>query len=274
MKNIVSLSLLSLLLFNSCKKEVDIPQSIVENNYSTGAILLDESEFLSLPAAKLNIETSAVLPASVSLNTPPVGNQGTEGSCVAWACAYSARSIEYAQANNQAYYAFDTNIFSPEYVYNQIKFGGCNAGTNVFSALYLMLSQGVCRWDLMPYTSGDCSLQPNEIQKADAAFYKISSWGTVRRNAHNYKTILASGKPIIVAGPINQSFMSLANEAVLGSFTPPASGAHCYVVVGYDDIKKAFKIQNSWGTGWSSAGFGWISYTTANSWWSEAYVIN
>ena len=32
------------------------------------------------------------------------------------------------------------------------------------------------------------------------------------------------------------------------------------VVVGYDDAKQAFRIQNSWGRSWGDGGYGWFSY--------------
>ena len=31
-------------------------------------------------------------------------------------------------------------------------------------------------------------------------------------------------------------------------------------IIGYDDVKKAFKVMNSWGTSWCEAGYGWIDY--------------
>lgn len=37
-------------------------------------------------------------------------------------------------------------------------------------------------------------------------------------------------------------------------------------VVGYDDDKRQFKVQNSWHTTWSDRGFGYISYD-----WMENY---
>jgi len=37
-------------------------------------------------------------------------------------------------------------------------------------------------------------------------------------------------------------------------------GGHAVAIVGYDDSKQAFKIANSWGTGWGVNGYGWISY--------------
>jgi C1A family cysteine protease len=31
-------------------------------------------------------------------------------------------------------------------------------------------------------------------------------------------------------------------------------------IVGYDDTKQAFKVMNSWGTGFEQAGYFWVSY--------------
>ena len=43
--------------------------------------------------------------------------------------------------------------------------------------------------------------------------------------------------------------------------------AHCSAIVGFDDNKDcgdgskgAYKIMQSWGTGWGDGGFSWISY--------------
>jgi C1A family cysteine protease len=32
------------------------------------------------------------------------------------------------------------------------------------------------------------------------------------------------------------------------------------VLVGYDDVKKAFKVRNSWGKSWGLGGYFWIDY--------------
>jgi C1A family cysteine protease len=34
------------------------------------------------------------------------------------------------------------------------------------------------------------------------------------------------------------------------------------VLVGYDDDRKAFRVQNSWGTGWGDQGRVWLAYDT------------
>jgi C1A family cysteine protease len=37
-------------------------------------------------------------------------------------------------------------------------------------------------------------------------------------------------------------------------------GGHAVLVVGYDDKKKRFRFQNSWGTDWGARGFGYFTY--------------
>ena len=110
-------------------------------------------------------------------------------------------------------------------------------------------------------------------ENTEAAAYKISSYATVTRSVNAIKSFLASGYPVIVGGPVDRGFMNLRSGAVLTK-RKGSLGGHCYCVVGYDDAKNAFKFQNSWGTNWASAGFGWIDYNYISSWWSELYVLN
>jgi hypothetical protein len=42
------------------------------------------------------------------------------------------------------------------------------------------------------------------------------------------------------------------------------SGAHLVNIVGWDDSKQAWRIKNSWGTGWGDGGFAWLAYGSNN----------
>jgi C1A family cysteine protease len=262
-------------VFVSCTKEnaslqsgQDLPQ------YSLGCNLLPIAQYEAIPLATPEYELKA-LPLFMNLSTPWVGDQGGEGSCVAWGTTYASRSIDWYVTNGNTSYSYSTNIFSPEYVYNQIKAtADCARGSSVLAGLNLLKSQGVCTWSSMPYTDEDCSTMPNPAQIAEAASYKISSYNRVTIETNTIKTYLANYKPVIVAGPVNKAFVNLQKNQVLGKFTGKTLGGHCYCLVGYDDARKAFKFQNSWGPTWASDGYGWISYTYIKSWWPEAYVIN
>ncbi|NVO12205.1 MAG: C1 family peptidase [Bacteroidales bacterium] len=262
-------------VMNSCQKSSDVKltnNQEVSTLHSLGCILLPADEYAKIPVAKDPVGFASK--ASVMLNVPPVGDQGGEGSCVSFGTTYDGRSIDW-QAGHPAAWSQSLNIFSPEFVYNQIKARkACSSGAYVTAGLDLLKSKGVCRWSLMPYTDVSCTTMPNATQLADALNYKIAGYSTVTRTTAGIKAQLDAGKPVIVAGNVNSAFEYLANGAVLTTFVGSSLGGHCYCVVGYDDTKNAFKFMNSWGTSWASSGFGWIGYGYESTWWSEAYVIN
>jgi C1A family cysteine protease len=262
-------------VFVSCTKENASLQNGQDSpQYSLGCQLLPTAEYEAIPLATPEYELKA-LPVLWELSTPPVGNQGGEGSCVAWGTTYAGRSIDWYMTKENTTYSNSTNIFSPEYVYNQIKVtASCGSGAYVTTGLNLLKSQGVCTWASMPYTDVCCSTMPNSTQKAEAANYKISSYNRASISTKTIKTFLASNKPVIVAGPVNNAFVNLGKGQVLGNFSGSSLGGHCYCIIGYDDAKSAFKFQNSWGQNWASGGCGWISYAYIKSWFKEAYVIS
>lgn len=275
-KLLFSLLAIILVLFisQSCTKQENITTDNVNPpSYNLGCELLTPAEYQTMPVAELPPMLKTTLTYWMIPNLPAVGNQGGEGSCVAFGTAYAARSIDWAIHNGQTSYSYSTNIFSPEYVYNQIKVpGNCGSGAYVYKGLNLLQSQGDCRWSVMPYTDVACKTKPNNTQKAAASNFKISSYGTVAINVSTIKDLLASNKPVIVAGPVDNNFVNLANNVVLTNRVS-SLGGHCYCLVGFDDSKNAFKFINSWGTGWASSGYGYINYSNITQWWQEAYVI-
>src|SRR5438132_11708218 len=70
----------------------DFKSSAAGEQRQMGAIMLPAAEYAKLPKADAGIFYSqSGLPATASIATPPIGNQGNEGSCVAWATGYAAR---------------------------------------------------------------------------------------------------------------------------------------------------------------------------------------
>ncbi len=263
----------------ACNKEAAVePQQDAQLNtpvmHELGLNFLPRIDYEAIQAAQMpeGINLKA-LPVSITLTSPPVGDQGGEGSCVAWGTTYAGRSTLWLKTHAGSW-SQSVNIFSPEYVYNQIKAAkSCGSGAYVTTGLNLLKSKGACTWTSMPYTDVSCTLLPTAAQNTEAAKYKISGYSTVAITTDAIKAQLYAGNPVIVGGSVNMAFEYLANNAVLGAFKKPSLGGHCYCVVGYDDAKSAFKFQNSWGTSWASAGFGWISYANIKSWWTEAYVM-
>ena len=248
--------------------------------YALGVQPLSISQYNSLPNVNwdtlvaYSITTDKFLVCSpisggriVLLNTPPIGDQGEQGSCVGWATGYAASSIlAYPK-----YSTWNTAKRSPSFVFNQIKVSqDCRMGSYMTDAFSLLTSQGVCSWNLMPYMVNDCATLPSSSQSQDALSNKISRWYRLanRTNVENIKRAIDLGYPIPIVCAVNQSFYNMwKTTGIWSSNTGNVLGYHATCIVGYDDAKQMFKVQNSWGLGGDpkNKGFYWITYSMVQS---------
>ena len=237
----------------------------------------------------------AFIPEQVDLTRyfPLVGNQGDQGSCVAWAVGYAARAY-YARAKENRDTASKANIPSPAYIYNSIveRPNNCDAGASVIPAL-LLLEKGGLSLSAYPYNDKICS-RPSADYTARATDFRIHHYQVVfdqqwsSLTPDNIKHELSDGNPVILEMQDTNKFQALGpGETLTLSTTPrlcqqlpscarnPGTivGGHAITAVGYDERRQAFKIINSWGTGWGSGGYGWIGYDAFNEYVRTAYVM-
>lgn len=248
--------------------------------YGQGVIPLTTEEYAKLP--KVLWETrgvQGVLPASVYLPSPPVGSQGEQGSCTAWACAYAAMGILGYQR-----YSVDWNRLarSPAFLYNQTKASGrCDtAGAYIDEVLRFIAKHGVCSVGLMPYDASDCMRMPNAAAYCDASNHK-AQWRALGSPdvVDEYKKALSRGWPVVGSILITAGFRHCYwNEGGVWSRDweshETKNAWHAVCVVGYDDSRQMLKVQNSWGTSGGDNGFFWIPYDMVRrKKIPEAYVV-
>lgn len=253
-------------------------------NFSQGGFL-DPKQFekANIYEALSDDNKKNPLPEMVSLQrfAPPVGNQGEQGSCVAWSSAYAARSILEAVRTGQ-----NQAVYSPAFLYNQIGLQGCQ-GSYIIRAMEYMTKQGSVPYQQFPYDERDCSRQPDRTLIQQAASSRMRGFARLsagdRNDAVDIRAIkenLAQGAPVVIGMMVGQSFM----QNMLGKdlWIPEANdrsmmgfGGHAMCVVGYDDKKYggAFLIMNSWGAEWGNNGFGWVRYPEFGFFVREAYGL-
>jgi len=209
---------------------------------------------------------SSPLPSSYVINTPPVGNQGNEGACVPFSVVYGARSVEEYYRKGSTSFNYSTNIFSPEYVYDQIKVGDCGSGSSITGALDFMYNLGVTTWSTVPFSDvNGCTITPTSTQMAEAANYKIANYSKILSTDDVlFKTMLAANHPVMVGMNIDNNFVSATAGYVWNSIAD-GNCPHAVIIVGYDDSKNAYRIMNSWGTSWGDAGYLWVDYAVFNA---------
>ncbi|SEP98559.1 C1 family peptidase [Neolewinella agarilytica] len=231
-----------------------------------------------------------------NLDMPPIGNQGSEGSCVAWALGYGIMSYEMRKRSGLDYYYLGTKnlntmqIGSPEYLFNRVNLNNkdCSNGSYFVGtperrgALDHLKYAGIAPLAAAPYSDRNgCGTVDNykEPENPLAAMNKIDQYALIENDQlteRNLKSLLNDGYPILVGANLTTAFKQGRRGYVWDTGVGGVNGthaAHAMVIMGYDDSKRAFKLQNSWGTNWGDDGYGWIGYDHVKNAVFEAYVV-
>ena len=234
------------------------------------------------------------LPAKSSLRAYAPTPRNQQGStCVGWASAYAAMSIQF----NYNYgitdrLEKDAFAFDPYFLYHQIKGTDnfdCGKGSSLLNALLAMRDYGVKR-QLMPahivcendlaeslYNQSLGFAKPFRIK--DALIFDLE--GAETRETMKYAITL--GMPVLIGTNITEQMeidSRAKHGAGVGLWEPKPEykdklGGHAMCIIGYDDNKfgGAWEIQNSWGTDIGDNGYIWVKYEDFNQIAVAAVVI-
>ena len=246
--------------------------------------------------AKVGATTSApaALPTSVDLRPwcSPIEDQKTIGSCTAHA---GVGLVEYFERRAFGKHLDASRLFLYKVTRNLLKWTG-DTGAFLRSTMYALTLFGVPPEEYYPYNIADLDKEPSAFCYAFAqsyqaiSYYRLDPPGTTRSNLlTQIKTYLANGLPSMFVFTV---YSSISQANTNGGKIPyptrgeRVEGGHAIDAVGYDDNLKikntnpggiettgALLIRNSWGTGWGSAGYGWLPYKyvldgLATDWWS------
>lgn len=256
---------IALFIFLSCNQKSKVEPiryfGVIEDNIEAPVVMSEGYRTMTLrgkpkPKPKPVDTTVIIVPpptpttGGYQIPMPPVISQGSEGSCVSFAIGYYIRS------------SYTSTVLSPEYLFNLSKTDLNCQGSTLLNNLNVLKEKGICTNQSMPYSSiNGCALIPSESQNAEAANYKITSYAVVYTSDQAaIKALLNSKNPLYISFNVDNSFYYAGPTFIWRSFSGTVLGQHAVAIVGYDDARHAWKIVNSWGTGWGDAGYSWIDY--------------
>jgi hypothetical protein len=194
---------------------------------------------------------------------PPVENQGSTGQCVAYSLANliarnqfleTGQMINYSKGFIYAQKIFDyTEGMVPRVALSRIvKYGTVEADRFELREDYKEVKEAYDRW-LSEFESFESMLQfskPNRFE----SFARLSG-------VNEIKDALLDNRMVSIAVSVRSNF-DRPNSANFISYDDEQNirGGHMISVVGYDDERQAFLIQNSWGKSYGDNGFAWLSY--------------
>ncbi len=277
-----------LLFGKSCSSSSSLPMEQISQLFSTGNTFNKEAyESVEIyePLAD-NIKNP--LPEKVSLlkYAPKRLNQGRQGSCVAWANAYAARTILESQRTGKSP---NSVRFSPSFMYNQISIdkNTCQ-GSYIKLAMDNLMEVGAVPFDDFKYDDRSCSKMPDRSLQSKARNYKIKGFQRLTEEDARFaskemlaiKQNLAQGSPVTIGMMVGGTFMSdMSGREVWiptnADYDQRGFGGHAMCIIGYDDYKEggAFQIMNSWGEDWGIDGIAWVRYTDFKHFNVESYGL-
>ena len=250
---------------------VDPPETV----YYTGALADDPVIERALRVTRTH---RAFLPVAVDLTNhmPPVGDQGHSQSCSAWATAYAARSY-YTSAMENRNIQQAANLPSPSYVFHLARAGECGSGSSVVRVVDVLKNGSL---SLADYPFTDACVPPATPELvAQAHDFRVRGVKRVDiAQIDDVKGQLVQLNPVMIAFHDSTAFQRFRGDDTFTEPAPPpddkVQGWHLMTLAGYDERRQAFRLINSWGTGWGDHGYAWIGYDLLKSRVRSAHVLD
>ncbi len=256
-------------------------------DFGLGALVPTTEMMAAAEAMSQTLESQGPisLPGAISLvpYMSPIRNQGSRGTCVAF--ALTALS-EYIQRRKGL-----IRDLAEQHLYYETKLidgASASCGTWQAKGMVALRTRGECRESIWPYNASPPCNNHGPLPAAarpDGLNYRLTLISVPARNVLAYRTHMALQRPVTISIPVYNSWylsaetrrsgritMRVGNEAVVGG--------HAVCLVGYQDTPSSpgggyFIVRNSWGTtGFGTAcpygaGYGTIPYQYITN---DAYI--
>lgn len=203
------------------------------------------------------------LPAEFVQPMPAVKNQLHIGSCGAFG-TIAALEYEYAKQG----LALD---LSEEYQYavtRELMATLCqDSGSYPREAMRAATEYGALTEADVPYLSRDLCWNPGDLEDANAKRYRALEYFKVGPSREAIKAALygtnGSDGHVIAYCTLVYANFGTDSQGYLHNSGASAVGAHWMDAIGFSEGRQAWRVRNSWGSGWGDGGYAWIRYADA-----------
>lgn len=193
---------------------------------------------------------------------PPIGDQGSQGSCASWSTTYYIKTFQEALEHNRDLSTVKMNqgswpwqpdsqqdkLCSPDFVYHQLYGGDIKNGTSFYGNAQVICNIGAASWLTYPTSSSDTTIWPSAAAWREAppnrgniptsGDYGITLYYftvTTDTEIGYLKTLLQNNIPISIAVDANQYSAMSAQDVWTETNYIPTEINHANTIVGYFD---------------------------------------
>lgn len=246
-----------------------------------------KEDMVCLPRRFKVMASEDAMPYRFSLKTGPLLEQGSIGTCSS--CVISA-SIMTQQLNgpdgaigihiSRLFLYYLERLLSMDPGQTQV----IDNGAINMDGIEALHKQGVCHETTWPYDYTKVNVRPSKEAYEEAKLNRgmVKAYGSIKTDGNfiqNIKKSLLANIPVLISLQIFPAFYSfeVRRTGMVPMPTPGQKqiGGHELLIVGYDDEKRVFKCQNSWGPRWGDGGFCYFPYNYINNrtWTFDASVF-
>lgn len=217
-----------------------------------------QEQYVAHPTSQTSVDLSNMM--------SPVKNQGGQGACMAFSLT-SVFEYLYKRKTQQ-----DIDL-SEQFLYYTArdKAGETDkdAGSYLNYALESLAEFGLCREEKWKYGTPQTAYNicPTADAYKDALERKLVGAQQVALNADDIRSALSDGYPVVISVQLFDSFgtgslgyVSLPTEEERSQSDSNVNRNHAMVICGYNDEINAFKVRNSWGSGFGFGGYVFMPY--------------
>lgn len=209
-------------------------------------------------------ESSGAPPYYYLSPVPLIRQQGIIGSCASHA---TIRAIEYQLlAKNQFIEGSELYHYycARKYINNTYPF---DKGMSIRDAMNTQLKYGYAPEILWPYNVMKFNDRPSQAAFWMSSLFKISHYEKLV-TIEQVKESIRQNKAVVIGIKVDKSFYDITAKE--NHWTPSGNtyGGHAVVIIGYDDNREGFIVENSWGVGWGDRGRFVLPYKILNSKWT------
>lgn len=218
-----------------------------------------------MKAPKLDVSQISALPTYyISPYVTPIRDQGQCGSCWAFAGVAAFESAIYKKDG----IAVD---LSEQYLVSCNDDGwSCNGG---WWAYDLFVNPGAEMESCFPYTATDVPCNWNCPYPYVAQGYAYCTTSNEVATIESIKNAIYNYGGVNVAFYVDHYFQAYTGGVLDKCAKNPKWTNHMVLLMGWDDTTGAWRMKNSWGTGWGEQGFCWIKYGCDLIGYGASYVI-
>jgi C1A family cysteine protease len=207
-------------------------------------------------------EIPQTIPVSIDLRflCGDIENQLNTGSCVANS-SVSALEIILKRGNKFFNLSRLFQYYNLREPYADLKDKDVGAYTR--DAFKFVNKLGICSEDSWNFDVSKVNVKPVQACYTEALNHLVTKYERILTDDKcigNIKAVISKGYPVLFGASIGKTLYSIGKNVYKG-VNNDSIGGHAMVIVGYDDTKKYFIVENSWGSTWGDKGYFYFDYS-------------